>query len=72
MGEILHCFRNAIEFTQSHRPEEVIPDPYDKCEAGFRSYSATVVAFDLVMKLSWPSFFRADNAKVTIDIIKSE
>ena len=34
MGEILHCFRDGIEFTQSHRPEEAIPDSYDKCEPG--------------------------------------
>ena len=62
MGEILNCICNGIEFTQSHRPEEVIRDSYDKCEAGFRLYSATVLGFDLVMKLSWPLFFRADNA----------
>ena len=27
---ILDCFFKGIEFTQSHRPEEAIPDPYDK------------------------------------------
>ena len=41
MGQILDCFCNGIEFTQSHRPEEVIPDSYDKCEAGFGMISAS-------------------------------
>ena len=36
-GTNLDCFCNGIEFTRSHRSEEVIPDPYDKCEAGLRS-----------------------------------
>ena len=35
MGETLDCFSKGIEFTQSHRPEEAIPDSYDKCEPGF-------------------------------------
>ena len=29
MGLTLDC--KGIELTQSHRPEEAIPDPYDKC-----------------------------------------
>ena len=33
----LDCFFNGIEFTQSHRPEEVISDTYDKCEAGVQN-----------------------------------
>ena len=32
---MLDCFCNGIEFTQSHRPEEVIPDTCEKFE-GFR------------------------------------
>ena len=28
-------FYSYIEFIQSHRPEEAIPDSYDKCEPGF-------------------------------------
>ena len=32
MGQTLDCFDKGIEFTQSHRPEEAIPDSYDKCE----------------------------------------
>ena len=32
MGQTLDCFHKGIEFSQSHRPEEVIPDSYDKCE----------------------------------------
>ena len=35
-GQISDCFCNGIEFTQSHRPEEVIPDPCDKCEPGLK------------------------------------
>ena len=31
---ILDCFCNGIQFTQSHRPKDVIPDFYDKCERG--------------------------------------
>ena len=32
MWQILDCFFNGIEFTQSHRPKDVIADSYDKCE----------------------------------------
>ena len=32
MGQTLDCFCKCIEFTQLHRPEEAIPDSYDKCE----------------------------------------
>ena len=35
MGQILDCFRNGVEFTQSQRPGEVIPDSYEKFNAGF-------------------------------------
>ena len=28
------CFCNGLEFTQSHRGEEVMPDSYDKCKLG--------------------------------------
>ena len=34
MGQTLDCFCKGMEFTQSHRPEEAIPDSYDKCEPG--------------------------------------
>ena len=34
MGQTLDCFGKGREFTQSHRPEEAIPDSYDKCEPG--------------------------------------
>ena len=36
VGQTLDCFCKGIEFTQSHRPEETIPDSrsYDKCEPG--------------------------------------
>ena len=30
MGQTLDCFYKGIEFTQSHRPEEAIPDSYDR------------------------------------------
>ena len=33
-GQTLDCFCKGIEFTQSHPPEEFIPDSYDKCEPG--------------------------------------
>ena len=36
MGQTLDCCYKGIKFTQSHRPEETIPDPYDKCEPGLR------------------------------------
>ena len=33
--QTLDCFCiKGIEFTQSHQPEEAIPDSYDKCEPG--------------------------------------
>ena len=32
MGQTLDCFCKGIEFTQSHRSEEAIPDSYNKCE----------------------------------------
>ena len=35
MGQTLDSFSKGIEFTQSHRPEDAIPDSYDKCEPGF-------------------------------------
>ena len=34
MGQTLECFCKGIEFTRSHRAEEAIPDPYEKCEPG--------------------------------------
>ena len=37
MGQTLDCFCKGIEFTRSHRPGEVIPDSYDKCEPGLNS-----------------------------------
>ena len=40
MRQILDYFCKGvylyIAFTQSHRPEEAIPDPNDKCEPGFQ------------------------------------
>ena len=30
MGQTVDCFCKGIESTQSHRPEEAIPDFYDK------------------------------------------
>ena len=35
MGEILDCFCKGIKFAELHRPEEAIPDSYDKYEPGF-------------------------------------
>ena len=32
MGQTFDCLWKGIEFTQSHRPEEAIPDSYDKFE----------------------------------------
>ena len=32
MGETLDSFNKGIEFTQSHRLEEAIPDCYNKCK----------------------------------------
>ena len=32
MAQTLRCFGKCIESIQSHRPEEAIPDSYDKCE----------------------------------------
>ena len=32
MGQTLDCLCKGIESTQSHWPEEAIPDSYDKCE----------------------------------------
>ena len=37
MGQTLDFFVKGIEFTQSHRPEEGIPDSYDKSEPGFKA-----------------------------------
>ena len=34
MGQTLDCFCKGMKFTQSHRPEEAIPDSNDKCEPG--------------------------------------
>ena len=31
------CKAKGTEFTQLHRPEEAIPDPYDKCEPGLKA-----------------------------------
>ena len=36
MGQTLDCLCKGIEFTQSHRPEEAIPDSYDKFEPGLK------------------------------------
>ena len=33
-GQILDCFRNGIEFTQTNWPKEAIHDFYDWCETG--------------------------------------
>ena len=35
MRQTLDCFCKGIEFTQSHRPEEAIPDSYNKCGPGY-------------------------------------
>ena len=35
-GQTLDCFCKCIESTQSHRPEEAIPNSNDKCEPGLR------------------------------------
>ena len=32
MGQTLNCFCKGIKFIQSYRPEEAIPDSYDKCQ----------------------------------------
>ena len=37
MGQTLDCFYKGIEFAQSHRSEEAIPDCYDKCEPGLKA-----------------------------------
>ena len=34
MGQTLDCLCKGIGFTQSHPPEKVIADSYDKCEPG--------------------------------------
>ena len=34
MGQTLDCFCKGMAFTQSHRPEEAIPNSYDKCKPG--------------------------------------
>ena len=36
MGQTLDCFCKGIEFIQSHRPEEAIPNTYDKFEPGLK------------------------------------
>ena len=36
MGQTLDYFCKGVEFTQSHRPEEAIPDSYDKCDPSLR------------------------------------
>ena len=33
---VLDCFCNSMEFTQSHRPEGVIPNSYYNCKPGSR------------------------------------
>ena len=33
----------GLEFTQSHRPEVVIPDSYDKCEPGLNPSKKSVI-----------------------------
>ena len=39
MGQTLDCFCKGIESTQSHRPEEAIPDSYEKFEPGLTTPS---------------------------------
>ena len=41
MAKTLDCSCKGIEFTQSHRPGEAIPDSYDKCEPGFKCHLPT-------------------------------
>ena len=44
IGQILQyidCFCNGLEFTQSHRREEVMPNSYDKCKLGLSRVLAT-------------------------------
>ena len=36
MGQTLDYFCKGTEFTQSHRPEEAVPDSCDTCKPGFR------------------------------------
>ena len=40
MGQTLDYFYKGIEFTQSHRPEEAIPNSYDKFEPGLSNLRA--------------------------------
>ena len=51
MGQTLDCFCKGIEFTQSHWPEEAIPDSYDKCESSL-STLAPVPHYDASISAS--------------------
>ena len=53
----MDCFCNGIEFTQSHRSEEAIPDSYDKFEPGLKRQG---ILYPLKgYKAKWISVFRA-------------
>ena len=45
MGQTLDCFYKGIEFTYSHRPEQTIPDFYDKCQPGFISPTVQIFSY---------------------------
>ena len=46
---LLYCVCNGTEFTQSHRPEEVIPNSYDKCKPGLKKKRELKTVFNLVL-----------------------
>ena len=47
MEQILDCFCTDINLyialTQSHRPDETIPDSYNRCELGRKNYISEVI-----------------------------
>ena len=56
MGQTLDCFCKGMTFTQSHRPEEAIPNSYDKCKPGsmalFKINSRSFLSENSVSKLN--------------------
>ena len=58
MGQTLDCFCKGIGSIQSHRPEQAIPDSYDRCQPGFSSSIATTQHYLL-------SFFRRCNVNLS-------
>ena len=63
MGQTFDCFGNSIEFTQSHRPEEAIPN---SCDTSTVSFGENIIATP-EMRHTWAS--KSDDACYSAEAI---